>query len=146
MRTGRIASSVLESCRSGVVGEELVLAVVEGDVELDVENSSDSVESVVGGNFCVYITVVSIVGGVVLSGVAVVTVFNTGAAVWPVSGDVTSKVLVSTLTGVTVTWLVISSGRIIVVLSASVVFIFDSLGGVPKVVVVVLSGSLGISV
>ena len=141
-----MASSVLESCRSGVVGEELVLAVVEGDVELDVENSSDSVESVVGGNCCVYITVVSIVGGVVLSGVAVVTVFNTGAAVWPVSGDVTSKVLVSTLTGVTVTWLVISSGRIIVVLSASVVFIFDSLGGVPKVVVVVLSGSLGISV
>ena len=141
-----MASSVLESCRSGAVGGELALAVVEGDVEIDVENSSDSVESVVVGNCCVYITVVSIVGGVVFSGVAVVTVFNTAAVVWAVSGDVTSKVPVSTLTGVTVTWLVLSSGRIIVVLSFLVVFITDSSGGVLKVVAVVLSGSLVISV
>ena len=77
-----------------------------------------------------YITVVSIVGGVVLSGVAVVTVVNTAAAVWAASGDVTSKVPVSTLTGVTVTWLVFSSGTLIVVLSVLVVFITVSLGGV----------------
>ena len=38
IRTGRMASSVLESSRSGPVLGELALSVVEGDVEIDVEN------------------------------------------------------------------------------------------------------------